>query len=73
MTQNEITRLKSMGFKEHQGEEFSYFVFSYNGITLWTTPKDEPLQVHIENSDAYWNDLDSVSSMIAFLKNTQID
>jgi hypothetical protein len=62
-----------MGFKEHQGEEFSYFVFSYNGITLWTTPKDEPLQVHIENSDAYWNDLDSVSSMIAFLKNTQID
>lgn len=75
MTQKEIKLLESMGFIKSYGENdnFSYYHYTHNDITLYTSATDEDFKVYIEDSQSYWKDIDDVKSMISFLHNTQID
>ncbi len=65
--------LEKLGFVKEYGDNFEYYVYTYNDIDFISSSTDEPFRVYLSPHSTYWTELDDVKSMIQFIKQSEID
>ena len=65
--------LEKIGFVNEYGENFEYYFYKKNNISLISSALDEDFKVYLEMANSYWTDIDDIKSMIQFINQAEVD